>query len=287
MELRRIGDAVLRSQISPLTFLTPSISSRCPHAIRTTINSTHKQHVQRYSDTASKYAARPTVTTSLEPPSSSTSTSEKPPTDDSLDWLSKSFDSSRTSQFSSPRAQVENRSTSPFADRNSRPRTEPTADEKALNQGNSASDLLASINSARSIRSGMRSNPRNNFDISRMATPPNSNSSSVPRFEVSDLMNDINREISSAPAPRPAMRLNPTTGRTVHIQGAMDLSRGMRLLELSCSKNKVRSDFTKQRFHERPGLRRKRLKSQRWRKRFQEGFKATVTRVKQLKTQGW
>jgi small subunit ribosomal protein MRP21 len=83
------------------------------------------------------------------------------------------------------------------------------------------------------------------------------------------------------------MRLTPSTGRTVVIGGNIDVGRGFRLLEQSCGRNKVRSDFNKQRFHERPGLKRKRLKSMRWRKRFMEGFRATVTRVKQMKAQGW
>lgn len=53
------------------------------------------------------------------------------------------------------------------------------------------------------------------------------------------------------------------------------------------SQNSVRKDAQRQRFHERPGLRRKRLKSERWRKRFKEAFKGTVAKVVALKRQGW
>jgi len=83
------------------------------------------------------------------------------------------------------------------------------------------------------------------------------------------------------------LKLNPSTGRSVNIQSGVDVGRGFRLLEMSCSRNKIRGDANKQRFHERGGMKRKRLRRERWRKRFMDGFKATVGRVKQLKNQGW
>jgi len=83
------------------------------------------------------------------------------------------------------------------------------------------------------------------------------------------------------------MKLNPSTGRSVAIHAQVDLGRGVRLLEMSCSRNKVRADSNSQRFYERGGTKRKRLRMMRWRKRFLEGFKATVGRVKQLRNQGW
>ena len=81
--------------------------------------------------------------------------------------------------------------------------------------------------------------------------------------------------------------LKPSLGRSIDITSKIDVGRGFRLLEQSCARNKVRSDFTKQRFHERPGLKRKRLGRERWRRRFMEGFKATIGRVKQMRRQGW
>lgn len=92
----------------------------------------------------------------------------------------------------------------------------------------------------------------------------------------------------SMPAiPRPKLRLNPTTGRTVPVAGNTDVARAFRLLDISCNKNRVRSDVQKQRFHERGGLKRKRLGRERWRRKFGEGFKAVVMRVKHLRRQGW
>ena len=100
-------------------------------------------------------------------------------------------------------------------------------------------------------------------------------------------MAGLQRDITSAKTERMKMKLNPSTGRSVSIGMGIDVGRGFRLLEQSCARNKVRSDANKQRFHERGGLKRKRLRRERWRKRFMEGFKATVGRVKQLKNQGW
>jgi small subunit ribosomal protein MRP21 len=73
----------------------------------------------------------------------------------------------------------------------------------------------------------------------------------------------------------------------VTIGGTTDLAYGFRTLEISVSKNRVKRDFQQQRFHERGGLKRKRLVRQRWRRRFGEGFKAVVGRVKHLRKQGW
>lgn len=86
---------------------------------------------------------------------------------------------------------------------------------------------------------------------------------------------------------RVPIKLNASTGRSVTIGAGVDVARGIRLMEMSCARNKIRRDATAQRFHERGGLKRKRLRRERWRVKFREGFKATVARVKQLKNQGW
>lgn len=88
------------------------------------------------------------------------------------------------------------------------------------------------------------------------------------------------------PVRRP-LNLGPSLGRTVKVGVGIDIGRAFKLLEQSCARNGVKRDFNKQRFHERPGLKRKRLQRERWRRKFMEGFKATVGRVKHLKNQGW
>lgn len=83
------------------------------------------------------------------------------------------------------------------------------------------------------------------------------------------------------------MRLVPRLGRTVSVSKNVDLARSFKLLGMQVVQNKIRQDFQAQRFHERPGLKRKRLKSERWQRRFRKGFKETVKRVKELTKQGW
>ncbi|CAJ2513983.1 Uu.00g021020.m01.CDS01 [Anthostomella pinea] len=91
----------------------------------------------------------------------------------------------------------------------------------------------------------------------------------------------------ATPQERPAMRLVPRTGRTINVGRNVDVARSFKLLAVQVAQNKLRQDFQYQRYHERPGLKRKRLKSERWQKRFKRGFKATVSRVKELTKQGW
>ena len=84
-------------------------------------------------------------------------------------------------------------------------------------------------------------------------------------------------------------RLNPAYGRTVLLddERGRDLPRGLNLLGASMARNKVRADFMRQKFHERGGLKRKRLKSERWRARFKLGFNEVTARVAELTRKGW
>jgi ribosomal protein S21 len=88
------------------------------------------------------------------------------------------------------------------------------------------------------------------------------------------------------PAP---IKLNSATGRVIHVntERGIDAARAFRMLGMRLAQNNVRKDAQRQRFHERPGLKRKRLKSERWRKRFKEAFQGTVARVVNMKRQGW
>ncbi|OTA58292.1 hypothetical protein K449DRAFT_424373 [Hypoxylon sp. EC38] len=105
------------------------------------------------------------------------------------------------------------------------------------------------------------------------------------KFDTGEL--DKGKILEERPAPtRPPLRLVPRTGRTIHVGRTVDVARSFKLLSIQISQNKVPRDFQLQRFHERPGLKRKRLKSERWQKRFKKGFKACVSRVKELTKQG-
>ncbi|KAF3768136.1 hypothetical protein M406DRAFT_329169 [Cryphonectria parasitica EP155] len=135
---------------------------------------------------------------------------------------------------------------------------------------------------------------------------PRSNTSALPRSSQSVVDNNMDGlGLSSWSSPtvqdlltnrqhlgyeRPAdvkYRLRPVIGRTVELQNGVDVARGLAILNMKCSLNRVRADQTKQRFHERGGLKRKRLRRERWRARFKEGFKATCSRVRVLAKQGW
>jgi small subunit ribosomal protein MRP21 len=84
-------------------------------------------------------------------------------------------------------------------------------------------------------------------------------------------------------------RLNPAYGRTIDLDNSRgrDIVRGIGMLGSLMARNKVKSDFNKQKFHERGGLKRKRLASERWRARFQKGFRDITYRVTELTRKGW
>jgi small subunit ribosomal protein MRP21 len=84
-------------------------------------------------------------------------------------------------------------------------------------------------------------------------------------------------------------RLNPTYGRTVELDATRgrDLVRGIGMLGSLVARNKIKANMMKQRFHERGGLKRKRLNSERWRARFKKGFVDVTRRVSELTSKGW
>ena len=85
------------------------------------------------------------------------------------------------------------------------------------------------------------------------------------------------------------VRSRPSLGRTVEVEPALgtDLGTAMRKLTVLTNSNRVLYDSRKGKFHERAGAKRKRLKSERWRKYFMTAFQATVQRVKKMRRQGW
>lgn len=262
MKVRRVGNALLWSKLSSET-LPPSIPLRCRPPARV-INPPRKRHLQRSFVSSAASAIRSTLfTTSSSVPAKNPDREPLNETTSTLGWITSGRGSSRPGQSTSD-AQDNSRASPPSG----------TPLELLMNKGSSAGDLI----SAFKAMSSLSSKP---LDVNRMVEP-------TARDEAVELMKDISKNIRGAPPPeRAPMRLTPTTGRTVHITPNLDLARGLQLLDQSIRRNKIRATSNSQRFHERPGLKRKRLKSIRWRKRFLLGFKATVNRVKQLKKQGW
>lgn len=267
MKIRKAAESLLQSQSSSLpVFLAPSIarwhsqSYICRQTISRTFTSSPRSDV-----------IRPTITS--EPAPKVEPDVEKAPKPEenlgaSLDWLTKgSLGGNRTSRFASPTAQAENRASSPYADRNK------LDAEKSLNKGSSAHDLLSAINLMRGY------NKPGTLDASKMRLPGgNSNQDSL-LSEVAS--NNIYRP------PKIALRLTPSTGRQVNIGAGIDVARGFKMLEMSCARNKIKADSRNQMYHERGGLKRKRLRRTRWRRNFMEGFRATIDRVQDLRRQGW
>lgn len=87
--------------------------------------------------------------------------------------------------------------------------------------------------------------------------------------------------------PRIPIRAVPSTGRTVHVSGGVNAARAFQMLNQRVIGNRVQNIANRQRFHERPGLKKKRLRMSRWRSRFKTGFRSTVVRVQELVRQGW
>ncbi|KAI1497475.1 hypothetical protein F5X99DRAFT_363048 [Biscogniauxia marginata] len=108
-------------------------------------------------------------------------------------------------------------------------------------------------------------------------------------LELRDIDNSLSRQEpqDSTIPPGPTMRLVSRTGRTIQTGRNVDVARAFKMLAVQVASNRLRRDFQHQKFHERPGLKRKRLKSERWRRRFKKGFKAAVDRVGELTRQGW
>lgn len=135
---------------------------------------------------------------------------------------------------------------------------------------------------------------------SRFPTPSAQEKSRVkPMDSMEDFLTSLrpsNRSSNSLnslyrPEIRPVRSLDftpsPTLGKTVQVKNGGDVGRAFREVEQLCGRNRVRADFNKQRFHERAGLKRKRLHSERWRRRFKEAFRGTVKMVNKMRKQGW
>jgi small subunit ribosomal protein MRP21 len=93
------------------------------------------------------------------------------------------------------------------------------------------------------------------------------------------------QSLSSPPLGNRAIpRTGPSAGRSVQVRA--DLPSALSRLRMILTANNVKADQVRQRFHERPGLKKKRLKSARHRKRFKAGFKKLVSIAMEMKRKG-
>ncbi|RDA86976.1 hypothetical protein CP532_6698, partial [Ophiocordyceps camponoti-leonardi (nom. inval.)] len=96
------------------------------------------------------------------------------------------------------------------------------------------------------------------------------------------------------PRQTPKIHTKAVTGRTIFIiprrsgpNTAPTVASAFRALNRLVQEQKLRQKSHFQKIHLRPGLKRKMLKSKRWRARFKVGFKAAAFRALELKKQGW
>lgn len=108
---------------------------------------------------------------------------------------------------------------------------------------------------------------------------------------VADVSEDVSAVIEKMVRPRAVRTIvsRPSLGRTIELNAVkgVDLGRALTRLGQLTRQNRIQQDRKSQRFYERPGLKRKRLRSERYRARFKAGFLATVEKVKAMRRKGW
>ena len=288
MELRLVSDPLLRSRIMPLLpFLAPSIPlhwrataaspqvrwpmPRSPRSGSSSIHTTARQRAESSSNAADLDFLEDKPSPKPNQPLRSPFPQIRRPDD----VLRNQVDSLIDATFRTP----------DLAKRN------PTESARDASADESSAEMMETAfrNSVRNPRAPIKSYQ----EIARkMEFPPQQTDSERTPSSFSD---DMYRALHENTTPRPAkrakrtVRSRPAVGRTVEVvpERGVDVGRALGNLNSLCLLNRVRADQSRQRFHERPGIKRKRLKSERWRKMFKQSFKATVMRVKEMRRKGW
>ncbi|KAK4548198.1 hypothetical protein LTR36_010067 [Oleoguttula mirabilis] len=294
MEVCRVGEAMLRAHAQPLLTHTPRRTAHRAGASTFKHPRCRVQHQTRRAFTSSPQRrddqAQP-------PPNNEQHRSTAAADISSLLDHALDFDkgtpaapASRTSRFKSPSMQATN--PPPRATAMGGGGGGGAGEPYRPRAGNSVEDLISAMGGG----FGGPPPPR------RAGTSPSSSSSAFPDIDRmldprrSPTNNNNTRALRNPPpsiqslAPPEkslGIKLNASVGRRVETTGTVDPARAFRTLEAQCARNSVRKDFGRQRFHERPGLKRKRLKGERWRRRFREGFRGVVQLVQKMRRQGW
>ena len=288
MELRLVSDPLLRSRMLPLLpFLAPSI----PLLWRATAAS---PQVRWPMPKSPRYGSSSIHTTARQRAESSSNAAD-------LDFLEDKPSPKPNQPFPSSfpqrrrpddvlRNQVDSLLDATFEHSNPA-RRKPTESAPDASADESSAEMMETAfrNSVRNPRAPIKSYQ----EIARkMQFPPqHTDGERTP----SSFSNDMYQALQENTTPRPAkrakrtVRSRPAVGRTIEVQPdrGVDVGRALRNLDMTCSVNRVRLDQSRQRFHERPGMKRKRLKSERWRKMFKQSFRATVMRVMEMRRKGW
>ena len=285
MELRRIGDTFLRPRASPLlSFLAPSVSrSKWSIAASSPARSypaaNPRSSNSSFHTSACRGAESPAVPADVEKPQPNPSRPKTPNIAD-LSYLKRpQRDSSNALPKSSSRRFAADQNVAKLLDQtlDSLPnpaRREPSTPNIPTSADKTRKALGTFLERERGARTPGQVAQSMDFPI------PADNSQA-------SLLNKI--RLRPAVRAKRTIRSRPTVGRTIEVykEGGQHVAGALKTLEILCSVNKIRADLNRQRFHERPGLKRKRLKSERWRKLFKASFKMTVARVQEMRRKGW
>lgn len=286
MELRRLGDPLIRPRASPLlSFLAPSVSqswwsvassrSVRNHPANSPINSNPSFHT-----TACRSAEPPPTPADVEKAQSNLSRPKSPSAAD-FSFLAKpqkaSFNTS--SKSSASRRFAPDQDVAKLLDQTLDSLPNPAKRQPStINIPTSADKTRKALGSFLERERGARK-PGQVAQSMDFPTP-------TENPQVS-LLNNI--RLKPAVRAKRTIRSRPTVGRTIEVnqEGGQHVASALKRLEILCSVNRIRADQSRQRFHERPGLKRKRLKSERWRRLFKASFKMTVARVQEMRRKGW
>jgi small subunit ribosomal protein MRP21 len=163
------------------------------------------------------------------------------------------------------------------------PRGQSTSSEEVRAARNTHVFGAAFSDPSKSNRPAGRGPPKLNFDDMSLPTDMLDPNLSNKPSESANLATQQKEMFANYP------RLNPTYGRMVELDASRgrDLVRGIGMLGSLMARNRIKHEQAKQRFHERGGLKRKRLASERWRARFKTGFRDVTRRVSELTSKGW
>ncbi|KAF2805541.1 uncharacterized protein BDZ99DRAFT_466520 [Mytilinidion resinicola] len=249
MEFRRVGDALLRSPHSIIP--SPSMSLRASQRPLISLSTLSTPFQQRsFSTTRPTLAAAPQRAPPPPPP----------PPPNEPDDLSASLDSLiGHSILDTP--------------------SKPPAPRSSSTDFNAAYGRSTFGSSNRAAPGGPPAPYARSLDFSRMQMPEGTPS-------MPSKMPPPPSPLAASAAPP---RFNASSGRSITLDPSKgrDLIRGLGMLNSLVARNRVKADVHAQRFHERAGLKRKRLHGERWRKRFKVGFRSLTERVAELTRKGW
>ena len=289
MELRRLGDPILRPRATPLlSFLAPSVSqSWCLIAAsgsaRNGLANKHRRSNSSFHTTAGRSAESPAIPTEIAKPeknlprpkasnAADLSFLKKPQKDLSKAPPKPSF--SRRFAPDQNVAKLLDQTLGSLPNPTKREPSTPNIQSSADKTRNALETFLERERGARTPGQVAQS-----MDFPGPADPQGNPSTR--------LLNSI--KLKPAVRAKRTIRSRPTVGRTIEVyqEGGQHVAGALKKLDILCQVNRIRSDQFRQRFHERPGLKRKRLKSERWRRLFKASFKMTVARVQEMRRKGW